>query len=47
VVAIGGIDLANAGEVSRAGACAAAVISAIAEAENPTEATRALAAKLL
>ena len=47
VVAIGGIGLGNAGEVSRGGACAAAVISAIAEADDPMEATRALAAKLL
>ena len=46
VVAIGGIDAENATEVSRAGAAAAAVISAIADASDPIAATRALAERL-
>ncbi len=46
VVAIGGIDLANAAEVKRAGAAAVAVISAIADAPDPAAATRALAGEL-
>ncbi|MEE9279202.1 MAG: thiamine phosphate synthase [Myxococcota bacterium] len=46
VVAIGGIDLANAAEITRAGAAAAAVISAIADAPDPAAATRALAGEL-
>ena len=46
VVAIGGIDAGNAAEVSRAGAAAAAVISAIADAADPIAATRALAERL-
>ena len=46
VVASGGIDLANAAEVKRAGAAAAAVISAIADAPDPAAATRALAVEL-
>ncbi len=46
VVAIGGIDAGNAAEVSRAGAAAAAVISAIADASDPIAATRALAERL-
>ena len=45
-VAIGGIDAGNAAEVSRAGAAAAAVISAIADASDPIAATRALAERL-
>jgi thiamine-phosphate pyrophosphorylase len=43
VVAIGGIDLANAHQVVAAGAAGAAVISAVAAARDPAEATRALA----
>ncbi len=46
VVAIGGIDAGNAAEVSRAGAAAAAVISAIADASDPIAAMRALAERL-
>ena len=46
VVAIGGIDAENAAEVSRAGAAAAAVISAIADAPDPVAATNALAKRL-
>lgn len=46
VVAIGGIGAANAGEVARAGAAAAAVISAIADAEDPVAETRRLQALL-
>ncbi len=46
VVAIGGIDAGNAAEVSRAGAAAAAVISAIADASDPIAATHALAERL-
>lgn len=46
VVAIGGIDAGNAVEVSRAGAAAAAVISAIADASDPIAATRAFAEHL-
>ena len=42
VTAIGGIDANNIGEVRRAGAHAAAVISAIANAADPSEATREL-----
>jgi len=47
VVAIGGISGANAAEVRAAGASAAAVISAIADASDPSEATRYLQARLL
>jgi len=43
VVAIGGIDPANAHQVVAAGAGGAAVISAVAEARDPAEVTRALA----
>ena len=43
VVAIGGIDAANATEVRAAGAVAVAVISAVADADDPVEATRTLA----
>ena len=47
VVAIGGIDTKRIAEVKRAGAAAAAVISAISEAESPLEATRALLRELI
>ncbi len=43
VVAIGGIDAANAAEVRAAGALAIAVISAVADADDPVAATRTLA----
>jgi thiamine-phosphate diphosphorylase len=43
VVAIGGIDAANATEVRAAGAVAVAVISAVADADDPVAATRTLA----
>jgi len=43
VVAIGGIDAANAAEVRAAGAVAVAVISAVADADDPVAATRTLA----
>jgi thiamine-phosphate pyrophosphorylase len=42
LVAIGGIDLGRVAEVIGAGADAAAVISAVAKAEDPVAATRAL-----
>jgi thiamine-phosphate pyrophosphorylase len=42
LVAIGGIDLHRVAEVIRAGASGAAVISAVAAAEDPVAATRAL-----
>ena len=42
VVGIGGITVANAGEVIAAGAAGAAVVSAVACAPDPAEATRAL-----
>jgi thiamine-phosphate pyrophosphorylase len=42
LVAIGGIDLDRVGEVIRAGAAGAAVISAVAAAEDPVAAARAL-----
>jgi len=42
LVAIGGIDLDHVAEVIRAGAAGAAVISAVAAAEDPVAATRAL-----
>lgn len=42
VVAIGGIDLSNIGDVATSGAAMAAVISAIARAPDPLAATRAL-----
>jgi thiamine-phosphate pyrophosphorylase len=42
LVAIGGIDLQRVAQVIRAGAAAAAVISAVAAAEDPVAATRAL-----
>lgn len=45
LVAIGGIDLGNVGEVAKAGAAAAAVISVIADADEPAEQTRALQAR--
>lgn len=44
VVAIGGIDASNLDQVARAGACAAAVISAIADAPDAAEETRRLGA---
>ena len=47
LVAIGGIAAANASEVRGAGAVAAAVISAIADASDPAEATRYLRARFL
>lgn len=43
LVAIGGIDLGNVGSVARAGAACAAVISAVAGADDPRAATEALA----
>ena len=43
VVAIGGIDAANAAEVRAAGALAVAVVSAVADADDPVAATRTLA----
>jgi thiamine-phosphate diphosphorylase len=43
VVAIGGIDADNATEVRAAGAVAVAVISAVADADDPVAATRTLA----
>ena len=46
LVAIGGIDLRRVAEVIRAGAAAAAVISAVAGAEDPVAATRALVAAI-
>ncbi|HEX5066409.1 MAG TPA: thiamine phosphate synthase [Myxococcota bacterium] len=46
LVAIGGIDLARAAEVCAAGAVGVAVISAVAGADDPVAATRALAAAL-
>lgn len=45
LVAIGGIDLGTVGEVAKAGAAAAAVISVIADADDPAEQTRALQAR--
>lgn len=42
VVAIGGISLANVGELAGSGACGAAVVSAIFAAEDPMAATRSL-----
>lgn len=47
VVAIGGISAANAPDVRACGAVAAALISAIADASDPAEATRYLGALLL
>ena len=47
VVAIGGISAANAAEVRVCGAVAAAVISAVADASDPAEATRYLQARFL
>lgn len=44
LVAIGGIDAGNIGDVARAGAAAAAVVSAIAGAADMTQAARRLAA---
>jgi thiamine-phosphate pyrophosphorylase len=46
LVAIGGIDLARAAEVRAAGAAGVAVISAVAGADDPVAATRALVAAL-
>lgn len=46
LVAIGGIDLENAGAAVRAGAAGLAVISAVAAAEDPVAATRALAERI-
>jgi thiamine-phosphate pyrophosphorylase len=46
LVAIGGIDLDHVTEVIRAGADAAAVISAVAAADDPAAATRALVAAI-
>lgn len=43
IVGIGGIDAGNAGEVIAAGATGVAVISAVAAAEDPIAATRAIA----
>jgi len=47
LVAIGGISAANAANVRAAGAVAAAVISAVADASDPAEATRYLQARFL
>jgi thiamine-phosphate pyrophosphorylase len=47
LVAIGGITAENAAQVREAGAVAVAVISAIADASDPAEATRYLGARLL
>ena len=46
LVAIGGIDIARAAEVARVGAGGAAVISAVAAADDPVAATRELVAAL-
>jgi thiamine-phosphate pyrophosphorylase len=46
LVAIGGIDAARAPELGAAGAAGAAVISAVADADDPVAATRALVAAL-
>jgi len=45
VAAIGGIELANLGDVARSGAALAAVISALARAPEPEAAARALVAR--
>jgi thiamine-phosphate pyrophosphorylase len=42
VIAIGGIDLDNAGQVAATGVAGIAVISAIADAADPRSAARAL-----
>ena len=42
VIGIGGIDASNAGDVMRAGASGIAVVSCVAAAEDPEEATRTL-----
>jgi thiamine-phosphate pyrophosphorylase len=44
VVAIGGIDAVNAGQVLEAGASGVAVVSAVGAARDPVAATRALVA---
>jgi thiamine-phosphate pyrophosphorylase len=46
VIAIGGIDASNAREITRAGATGAAVISAVAAADDPEQAARDLVAAL-
>ncbi len=46
VVAIGGIDASNVGEIAATGAAGAAVISAAAAAPNPTLATRELVRRM-
>lgn len=46
VVAIGGIDASNIGEIVAGGAGGAAVISAVANAADPTVATRELASRM-
>jgi thiamine-phosphate pyrophosphorylase len=46
VIAIGGIDAANARGITRAGAAGAAVISAVAAADDPEQAARDLVAAL-
>jgi thiamine-phosphate pyrophosphorylase len=46
VIAIGGIDAGNAREITRAGAAGAAVISAVAAADDPERAARDLVAAL-
>ena len=46
LVAIGGINMDNAAEVLAAGADSIAVISAIMQAESPSEATRQMIQKL-
>jgi len=46
VVAIGGIDAARAGDAIRAGAAGVAVISAVAGADDPEAATRALCQRI-
>jgi thiamine-phosphate pyrophosphorylase len=47
VVGIGGIEAANAGRVIAAGAAGVAVVSAVATADDPVDATRQLAAAVL
>ncbi len=46
VIAIGGIDASNARDITRAGAAGAAVISAVAAADDPEQAARDLVAAL-
>ena len=46
VVAIGGIDASNVGEIAATGAAGAAVISAVAAAADPMRATRDLVRRM-